>query len=365
LSLRDAARVVALRSQAIRDSLAGRGGMVSVGLPVAEVELLLGRWSDQISVAVVNGPGSTVVSGDPASLDELVDHCVAQGVRVKRVPVDYGSHSVMVESIADELRTVLAPITPRSSTIPFLSTVTGDWVDTRTLDAEYWYRNLRQTVLFESAVRAVAGHGHQVFIEVSPHPVLAPGIQETLDGDGDGGNEASGGVALGTLRREDGGLGRFLRSLAEAHVHGVRVDWPAVFDGTGARLVDLPTYAFQRQRFWLESCGAGQGDVTAAGLVAADHPLLGAAVACQSPMASRSPAGCRCGTTRGLPTTRCWGRRCCQARPSSNSHSGQRTRPAAGASTSWSSRRRWSCQTRVGSGCTRRSPVPTGPVAEQ
>nr|WP_246843074.1 type I polyketide synthase [Allokutzneria sp. NRRL B-24872] len=232
LSLEDAAKVVALRSLAIAQDLAGRGGMMSVALPVAEVEVLLPQG---VSVAAVNGPASTVVSGDPAGLDALAALC--EGVRVRRIPVDYASHSVHVEAIQGRLLSALAGITPRASEIPFYSTVTGSRIDTATLDAEYWYRNLRQPVLFEDTVRALIAAGLTAFVETSPHPVLVPAIQET------------GGFAVGSLRRDDGGRRRFLTSLGEAHVHGIDVDWSKAVRG---RWIDLPTYAFQHQHFWLE-----------------------------------------------------------------------------------------------------------------
>ncbi|SHN35019.1 Acyl transferase domain-containing protein, partial [Streptomyces yunnanensis] len=241
LSLEDAARVVALRSKALL-ALSGRGGMVSVSLPVGEVTGRLERWDGRISIAAVNGPGSIVVSGDVDALDELLANCEESGVRARRIPVDYASHSAHVEEIREELLSILADISPRPSQVPFYSTVTVERIDTSVLDAEYWYRNLRQTVRFEETVQLLAEQGHRLFVESSAHPVLAMGIQETSEQI----------VALGSLRRDEGSLDRFLLSLAEAHVHGATVDWTAVFPG--ARPVDdLPTYAFQRQRYWLDA----------------------------------------------------------------------------------------------------------------
>ncbi|WP_188308293.1 acyltransferase domain-containing protein, partial [Streptomyces sp. CBMA123] len=270
LSLDDAARVVALRSRAIR-KLAGLGGMVSVAEPVAAVRERLTRWDERISVAAVNGPGSVVASGDPEALDELIADCERSGVRARRVPVDYASHSAHVERIEHELLDLLAPIAPRSADVPFCSTVTGTVLDTAGLDAAYWYRNLRHTVEFEQATRTLLAAGHRVFVEVSPHPVVTTGVQETIE---DSGLPAA---ALGTLRRDEGGPGRFLLALADARNHGARVDWDLLFAGTGARAVELPTYPFQRQRYWPRPGGTG-GDVTTAGLAAPEHPLLGAAV---------------------------------------------------------------------------------------
>ncbi|MGC7102578.1 SDR family NAD(P)-dependent oxidoreductase [Amycolatopsis lurida] len=270
LSLEDGARVVALRSQALV-ALAGDGGMVSVAEPTEQVRRRIEAWSGRVSVAAVNGPGSVVVSGDVDALDELVAACVDEGVRVRPVPVDYASHSPHVEALHDDIVEALSPITPMTGDVPFYSTVTGGLIDTATLDADYWFRNLRHTVEFEDTTRALLADGYRVFVESSPHPVLTVGIQETIE---DAGFAAS---AVGTLRRDDGGLDRFMTSLGEAHTHGAAVDWEMFFAGTGARRVELPTYAFQRQRYWLDA-RAPAGDARDFGLIATDHPLLGAAV---------------------------------------------------------------------------------------
>ena len=247
LTLRDAARVVACRSRAWL-TLAGQGGMASVSLPAGQVEARLRRWGDSLSVAAINGPGTVAVSGDPAALDELVADLVADGVQARRIPgIDTAGHSAQVDCLREYLLGALAPISPCSSRIPFYSTVTGSLVDTAQLDAAYWYRNMRESVLFGPAVRGLVEQGHSVFVDVSPHPVLTVSVRETLDDMG------SDGVAVGSLRRDEGGLDRFLTSLAEAYVCGVPVNWKTMFVGTGARRVDLPTYAFQRQRYWLET----------------------------------------------------------------------------------------------------------------
>ncbi|WP_411138119.1 type I polyketide synthase, partial [Streptomyces sp. C10] len=245
LSLEDGARVVALRSKAIR-ALSGRGGMVSVALSSSEASELIEPWDGRVSVAAVNGPSSVVVSGDADALDELMGGCRERGVRARRIEVDYASHSAHVESIEGTLREVLAPVAPRTSAVPLFSTVTGDWLDTAAMDAGYWFTNLRQTVEFAPAVEALVGAGHRTFLEVSPHPVLTVPLQETAE---DAGAEA---VVTGTLRRDDGGLARLYTSLAELYANGVDVDWSPVFADRRPHRVELPTYAFQRQRFWLE-----------------------------------------------------------------------------------------------------------------
>ncbi|WP_344486273.1 type I polyketide synthase, partial [Streptomyces amakusaensis] len=269
LGLEDAALVVTLRSQAIGRKLAGLGGMISVPLSAGQVRERIEPWGDRIQIAAVNGPSSVVVSGESEALAELLAGCAADEVRARSIPVDYASHSAYVELLRDELAGLLAPIAPRKGEIPFFSTVTGEWVEGPELDAGYWYRNLRQTVQLEGAVRALVGQGFGNFVEISSHPVLAVGVRETLEG-----TEAA---VLGTLRRDQGGPRRFWRALAEAHCRGVALDWDAVFAGTDPRRVALPTYAFQGRRHWLETTAA-PSDASGLGLITAHHPVIGAAV---------------------------------------------------------------------------------------
>ncbi|WP_016909302.1 type I polyketide synthase, partial [Streptomyces xiaopingdaonensis] len=241
LSLSDGARVVATRSRLLAE-LAGTGGMVFVGLPVGEVRH---RLDGRFSLASVNGPGSVVVSGPEDALGELVESARADGVRTRRVDVDYASHSPAVEAVRDRLLTDLAGVAPREGAVPLYSTVTGTRLTGSELDAGYWYRNLRETVRLERSVEALAADGFGFFAECSPHPVLTVGVRETLDALG------AEGTVLGSLRRDDGGTERMLRSLAEGYVDGLPVDWHRAL-GAGAT-VPLPTYAFQHERFWLDA----------------------------------------------------------------------------------------------------------------
>ncbi|MYT25638.1 acyltransferase domain-containing protein, partial [Streptomyces sp. SID7760] len=229
LSLEDGARVVALRSKIIRTGLAGRGGMMSVRLPSAEVRELIARWDGRLQLAVVNSPTSVVVCGHPEHLDELYTHLEAEGVQARKIPVDYASHSVFVEEIRDEVRAALAGITPRPADVSFYSTVLGAPVDTATLDADYWYRNLRQTVLFEETTRALLDDGFTVFVEASPHPGLLVGLAETVSAVG------VSAAPVGSLRRGEGGIERFATSLAEAWVAGAPVDWTLFHGAAPAR----------------------------------------------------------------------------------------------------------------------------------
>jgi acyl transferase domain-containing protein/NADP-dependent 3-hydroxy acid dehydrogenase YdfG/acyl carrier protein len=247
LSFEDGARIVALRSQIIRERLAGHGAMASLAQSREQTMARIAAWEGSLAVAAVNGSKSTVVSGDPKALEELVAACEAEDIRVRRIPVDYASHSPQVDSIREELLGALAGIRPHASEIPFYSTVDAALLDTTRLDADYWVRNLRQTVEFERVVRLLRDADHTVFVESSPHPVLTMAIDETL---------GPGVVTVGSLRRDQGGSERFLLSLGEAHAHGVTVDWAPAFRQPAT--VELPTYAFQHERYWLKTSGGAE-----------------------------------------------------------------------------------------------------------
>ena len=247
LSLRDAARVVTLRSKLLT-SVAGPGGMVSIACSAERARDLLAPYRNRAGIAAVNGRAAVVVSGEVAVLEELIGFCADLDLRTRRIDVDYASHSAEVEAIRAELISVLRGIEPRSSRTAFFSTVTGTRLDTGGLDADYWYRNIRQTVQFDQAVRSACEHGYRTFIESSPHPALIAGIEDTFNDCVDGDAEA---IVIPTLGRDDGGLERFLMSAGSAFVAGVGVDWRGVLDGAG--FVQLPTYAFERHRFWLSS----------------------------------------------------------------------------------------------------------------
>jgi acyl transferase domain-containing protein len=176
-SLRDAAKIVTVRSKAIG---AIAGGMVSVGWPIERVHTLIEPWDRSISVAAQNGPSSAVVTGNGAALDDLMALCERDGVPASRLPGDYASHSSEIESLRESLRNELSGLRPRIADIAFVSAVTGARLDTSILDGDYWYANLRQPVLFEQAVRWSFEHGYRSFIEVSPHPVLSVAIEESL-----------------------------------------------------------------------------------------------------------------------------------------------------------------------------------------
>ncbi|MFI0721859.1 SDR family NAD(P)-dependent oxidoreductase [Streptomyces sp. NPDC021224] len=271
LTLEDAARIVALRSRAIV-ALSGQGAMASLGLGREEAEAALTRWAGRLAVGVVNGPGSVVVSGDTDAITELVDTYRDSDVRVRRLPVDYASHSPHVERIRDELLRQLAGVTPVASRIPFYSAVTGGQLDTTALDTDYWYRNLRRPVRFDEVTRTLTERGYELFVESSPHPVLTMGLEETIAA------ADAAALVLGTLHRDRGGPDDFLASVAQAHTGGVPVAWERLLGHPAAPATALPPYAFQRQRYWQDQEQPSGDALGKAGLRAGEHPMLGAAI---------------------------------------------------------------------------------------
>jgi acyl transferase domain-containing protein/NADPH:quinone reductase-like Zn-dependent oxidoreductase/acyl carrier protein len=245
LTLADAAKIVALRSRVIA-KLSGAGAMAAVSLSATELIERLAPYGDSLALAVDNGPASTVISGDPEAVDELVARLEAEGIFARKVKVDYASHCPQIEAIRTDLLAALADVRPRQGSIPMVSTVDLGIVDGASLDGDYWYRNLRQTVRFADATSLLLQSNHRFFVEVSPHPVLPVALAGLIDS-----NQHTG-VVVPTLRRQDGGLDRLLLSLGELHCRGHHVDWARFFAREDPRCVDLPTYAFQRQRFWLE-----------------------------------------------------------------------------------------------------------------
>ncbi|MGH3859103.1 type I polyketide synthase [Actinokineospora sp.] len=268
LSLDDAAKIVALRSQALM-KLTGTGGMLAVSLPADEAGRRIEPWADQLWIAILSGPSSTVVAGDLTALDEFAAICT--DVRVHKVAIDYAAHTPHIEALREELLTALDVVKPRPSDIAFCSAMEGTFIDAADLTADYWYGGLRNPVRFADAVRAFAGQGTPLFIESSPHAVLTGHIQDTLSA------ADSAGTAIGSLRRGDGGRRRFLLAAAQAHVLGADVDWSAALADVPRRHVDLPTYPFEHRRYWIEDA-APTADLAASGMAESRHPLLGAVV---------------------------------------------------------------------------------------
>ncbi|MFB8249577.1 SDR family NAD(P)-dependent oxidoreductase [Streptomyces sp. NPDC055952] len=263
LTLRDAAKIVALRSRLLA-TVAGQGSMAGILLPEERVRELLAGQETRIGIAAVNGPGSTTVSGETAAVEALVAACRAEGARARLIKSSVPGHSPLMDRFAQQLPRELGRIAPAPTPVEIYSTVTGGLIDPTTLDAAYWYRNLREPVQFAAAMgRLVAQEPDSAVVELSPHPLLVMNIQEMFDT-----TPGATGFVVGSLRREEGGLGRLYRSAAEAFAAGAHVSWQAAFPGRDGRWAELPTYAFQRRRYWLTT---PQETTTGA---TSDHPLL-------------------------------------------------------------------------------------------
>ena len=271
LSLDEAARVVARRSQAL-SALCGAGSMASVLLGADQLEPLLAPWGEALSIATINGPSHSIISGTPAALEEFTAACDRDGIQIRPIAVDYASHSAQIEPLRERLLAELADLTPAASRIPLYSTVgeglSVDPLDTTSMDADYWYRNLREPVRFYDALVGRLAAGETTFVELSPHPVLAPAITDTLAQSA--GRTQS--AVITTLHRDRPDQDALATALAQLHNHGHSPSWVALYPH--ARSVGLPTYPFEHRRYWLAPAPAG--DAGGLGLDRAEHPLLGA-----------------------------------------------------------------------------------------
>ncbi|MFF8293802.1 SDR family NAD(P)-dependent oxidoreductase, partial [Streptomyces sp. NPDC016309] len=266
-SLEDACRLVAARGR-LMQALPTGGVMIAVQASEDEVLPLL---SDRVSIAAINGPQSVVVAGDEADAVSIAEHFEQQGRKTKRLSVSHAFHSPHMDGMLDDFRRIVEGISYEAPRIPVVSNLTGALVTDEMGSADFWVRHVREAVRFLDGVRALEAAGVTTYLELGPDGVLSALAQECLTG------EADAAVFAPALRAGREEAGTLLSALATAHVRGVPVDWRAFYAPTGARRVDLPTYAFQRAVYWLDA-GRSQGDVTSAGLGATDHPLLGAAV---------------------------------------------------------------------------------------
>ncbi|WP_434976555.1 SDR family NAD(P)-dependent oxidoreductase, partial [Streptomyces puniciscabiei] len=242
LGLDDAVAVVAGRAQAVVP-LVGQGGMVAVELPRAQTEELLAPYADRLFVAAVNSAGSTAVSGAADALAELRKHLEERGIAVRRLSTPFASHTPLMEPLRTELLDRFSGIRGAQAPTPLYSTVLAEPVPGDRLDADYWYANLRQPVRFADTVRRMLDDGYRYFVELSPHPSLLSSIEAVA---AEAGIDAAG---VGSLRRQQDGPDALLRGVGQLYVAGHTPDWPALFPH--GRRVDLPTYAFARERHWL------------------------------------------------------------------------------------------------------------------
>ncbi|ROQ57386.1 acyl transferase domain-containing protein [Streptomyces sp. 840.1] len=269
LSLGDAARLVAARGR-LMQALPGSGAMLAVQAGEQEVLPLLAGREGLLDIAAVNGPASVVLSGDAEAVEAVGAELSALGRKTKRLRVSHAFHSPHMDAMLDEFRMVAKGLTFTAPAIPIVSTLTGQPVGAEELTTpEYWVRHVRRPVRFLDAARALEAEGVRTFLELGPDGVLSAMAQDFLD---------AGSLLVPVLRGGRHEPHTAVTALAHAHVRGVPVHWPALFGENTAPAADLPTYPFQRRRYWLTE-GPGGGNVASAGLDSARHPLLGAALA--------------------------------------------------------------------------------------
>ncbi|WP_344366473.1 type I polyketide synthase, partial [Streptomyces gobitricini] len=267
LSLADAARLVSARGRLMQALPAG-GAMVALQASEDEV---LPHLTDTVGIAAVNGPQAVVVSGNEAEVLAIKAHFEDQGRKATRLKVSHAFHSPLMEPMLTEFAEVVSGLTFTAPSIPFVSTLTGAPVTTELTDPAYWVRHVREPVRFADAVRVLEADGVTRFVELGPDAVLTAMAQGSLEG--------SGAETVASLRRNRGEEETVVTALAHFHAAGGTVQWHRFFEGTGARTVPLPTYAFRRQRFWLEAPKhSGSAEAGELGLDAPGHALLGAAV---------------------------------------------------------------------------------------
>jgi acyl transferase domain-containing protein len=241
-----------LRRAAIAERAARGGAMASIGLPVAEVERLLSASVDgRVAIAAVNGPRSTVVSGEPAAVDCVESAAAEHGAATLRLRVGYGFHSPLLDGCDAELAAAVDHVRARDGAVTLYSTVIGARIDARQLDGAHWGRNLRDAVLLRPAIDELARDGVSIFIEVGPHPVLLRDIGETLEKAG------ARHVVVGSVRRDRPVATTLHGSLANLYQAGLDIRWEAVL-APPRRHVSLPAYPWQRRRHWLDAATGPQ-----------------------------------------------------------------------------------------------------------
>ena len=263
LSLEDACALVAARGR-LMGGLAGGGAMVAVAAGEAEVRESLGGFEGRLSVAAVNGPAAVVVSGDGDAVEEWLPRW--GGRRAARLRVSHAFHSARMDPMLAEFRSVAEGLAFREPRIAVVSNLTGEVASGELADPGYWVAHVREAVRFADGVRALERAGATRFFEFGPGGALTALAREVLEPAG-----RDGAACVPVLRARTPEPEAFAGFLGQAQVAGVAVDWEAFFAGSGARRVGLPTYAFQRERYWLPARPAAGAGLEAAGVEAAGH----------------------------------------------------------------------------------------------
>ncbi|MBQ0969547.1 SDR family NAD(P)-dependent oxidoreductase, partial [Streptomyces sp. RK23] len=265
LSLTDACVLVAARGR-LMQALPHDGVMIAVQATEDEVLPLLEKVTGQADIAAVNAPEAVVISGTETEVEHVAGILTAQGRRVKRLTVSHAFHSPLMDPILKDFQTVVEGLSFHQPSLPFVSTVTGTLAGAEITEPAYWVRHVRQTVRFADGLRTLHELGVRKFIEIGPDAILTGLVEQ---------NQTLDTQAVPVLRRDRDEVRAAVEAAGGFFTRGGSVDWPALL--AGGRRVDLPTYAFQHERYWLDA-PVSVGDVTAVGLSAARHPLLGGAI---------------------------------------------------------------------------------------
>jgi myxalamid-type polyketide synthase MxaD len=261
LTLADAAKIIVERSR-LMETVAGQGQMAAANLPSGEAQSYLAQYP-QLALAAVNSPNSIVVSGDSEQLAVLLTEWQEAGIQTRLLPVNYAFHSPQVAPLAGQLARSLTGIRPQAAVIPLVSTVTGQTIQGEQMDAAYWGRNMSHPVLLAAAANSLINAGCTDFLEISSHPVLSHYLRQTLDAGGHSGSVTA------SLRRDREEMVTMLAHLGSLYASGYTVNWDGLY-GRRGQFVSLPTYPWQRKRYWLDGAGHNRTPVAAAPL----HPLL-------------------------------------------------------------------------------------------
>ncbi len=264
LNFKDAACVAFHRGRTM-DLASSQGAMLAAGLSPDEVPKWLSGIEAQVSLAAINGPSSVTISGAAAPIEQLANRLEQAGVFCRRLAVEYAFHSPQMEPVREELLASLAGIQPQPAHTPLVSTVTGQWIDGNQLDAEYWWQNVRSSVLFSQAMNCLVEQDYGLAIEIGPHPVLAYSINECFQSAGRSVH------TLASLNRQQDDLLCITKSLGSLYALGHDIQWSGFYNQP-TRRVDLPTYPFQLRTCWSESLESKH-----ARLSGEAHPLLGSA----------------------------------------------------------------------------------------
>ncbi|MFG3141017.1 type I polyketide synthase [Streptomyces sp. NPDC048211] len=271
LSLPDACLLVASRAR-LMGGLPDGGAMVSLEATEHEVTEWIAEHGAPLDVAALNGPDSTVVAGDADAAERIMAQWQSRGRRAKRLAVSHAFHSAKVEPVLGEFARIAETLDYRPPALSVVSNLTGRLVEETTLcSADYWVRHVRQPVRFLEGIKALEAAGVTKFLEVGPDGVLSSMAKGCL-------TAAPKAVVATAARRNRPAERTFLTALAALYVQGADVDWAAGLSRAGGRTVALPTYAFDRQSYWLTPPALSGTDLGGAGLEGTDHPLLGAAV---------------------------------------------------------------------------------------